>query len=435
MSDVVRLIGSLALLGVALPGAARADVCQEVQREVDALAESTDPTVLVTLGPYYSAGAVTKLLETARSGPEDAVRGAYLGLGLSRLAPALRAIRTTPPKGRSARLSWSLAMLALGDAAGTGTISAALSSGSVSTRRSIAEALAKMPQKRPRMILYHGLTDEDAQVRLTAAEVHVRHYSRRARRVLVEMLSSPIESFRIRAARALDAQGHRFRPESLSKLPSAVAGPAFVANATKRGRIAKLARSQLNSAKPEARGAALAALVAIGAESPAAIARWARRGKARFGADVTGQAAMATALLGPRGVDALGELDPALVPAAAGVLWAFTGAGPPVNRLEPDHAHLLARVVERWIVQGFLEDPLQARVLTAMAAADPLAGLSLARARVLGPEGDALTAALQVMADTAVERDVPALMAAARRAEDPAIQAQAWRAAAEVCRR
>lgn len=435
VSDAVRLIGSLGLLGLLLPSGASADVCGEVQREIDALAETTEPVVLITLGPHYGSSAIDALLETARTGPPEAARGAYLALGLSRLAPALRAIRATPPPKGGDALSWSLAMLALGDAAGTGTISRALLSEPLSTRRMTAEALAKMPQKRPRTILYQGLTDEDPQVRLTAAEVHVRHYSRRARRVLVEMLSSPVEAYRIRAARALAEQRHRFRPEELSALPAPVVGPAFVANAARRGRIAKLARVQLNSSKAEARGAALAALVAIGAESPAAVARWEKRTKARFGPDVSGQAAMASALLGTAGVEALDALEPELVPAAAAVLWAFTGAGPPRNRLEPDHAHLLARVVERWIVQGFLDDARQAQVLSAMAAADPLAGLSLARARVLGPEGAALEAALEVMARTAAERDVPALMAAARRAKDPALRAQAWRAASEVCRR
>jgi hypothetical protein len=114
---------------------------------------------------------------------------------------------------------------------------------------------------------------------------------------------------------------------------------------------------------------------------------------------------------------------------------AFAGAGPPKNQLDPEHARQLARVVEGWIVDGTLDDERQARSLAAITSTDPPAGLGLARARLLGPEGQAQRVAIETMARFGTAQDVPPLMAVTRRATSPSIEAEGWRAASSICRR
>ncbi len=435
LSTLGGFVAILLSLVVPSPAFARPEVCDEVQREIDALALAPEPEVLMTLAPHFSPAAIDALLRTARTAPMTTAHGAYMALGLSRMAIALQRLRVErPPPDR--RLSWSLAMMALGDVVGTSTITQALLEGDVEVRRLTAEALAIMPQKRPRTILYEALVDDDPQVKLTAAEVHVKWWSARARRVLIDMLSDRDAGRAERAARALFEQDHRFRPDELASLPEGVVAQALVSNAVHRVRVAKAIRGQLMNQKPIVRSSALAALLATGGlDSPASVTRWAKRARPRYGEEVDGQAAMAIALKNAGSVDALEKLEPAAVPSAAQVLWAFSGAGAPQNQLEPDHARSIEHVMEAWIGQGLLDDPSQARVLQAMATSDPLAGLALARSRMQGPEGRALGEALEIMARIGGDADVPALMAVAKKAHDPKIRASAWRAASEVCKR
>jgi hypothetical protein len=422
---------------LALPSTARAgsDACVEVQREIDALASAPEPEVLIALAPHFSPSALDTLLHVARSGPMVTAQGAYLGLGMSRLATGLQRLRTdVPPADR--RLAWSLAMLAFGDAVATGTISRALVQGPVEQRRMVAEALAMMSQKRPRTILYEALVDDDPQVRLTAAEVHVRFWSHRARRVLIEMLSEKDQARAERAARALFEQDHRFRPEELATLPEGVVAQALVSNAVKRSRVAKSMKTQLMHHKPIVRSSALAALIASGGlDAPKGVTAWAKRARPKFGEEVDGQAAMAIALKSPAGGEQLSKLAPAAVPSAAQVLWAFSGAGSPHNQLEPERARSIEQAMEQWIAQGLLDDPTQARVLEAMVSTDAPAGRALARSRAGGAEGRALMTALSILERVGVDEDVPLLSAAGKKTRDPKVRAAAWRAAAVVCKR
>ena len=426
---------ALFLLATTSEANARPEVCGEVQREIDALAAAPEPEVLMTLAPHFSPAALDTLLQQARTAGLPTAHGAYMALGLSRLATGLQRLRTEPvPADR--RLSWSLAMLAFGDAAGTATVARALVEGTLETRRLVSGALAQMPQKRPRTILYEALIDDDPQVRLTAAEVHVRFWSHRARRVLIEMLSDRDPARAERAARALFEQDHRFRPEELASLPEGVVAQALVSNAVKRARVAKTVRSQLMHPKPIVRSSALAALIATGGiDAPKGVTQWARRARPKFGEEVDGQAAMAIALKSAAGVDPLGKLGPTAVASAVQVLWAFSGAGAPYNQLEPEHARSIERVIEGWIAQGLLDEPTQARVLEAMAQTDQLAGLALARARLVGPEGRGSFTALSIILRYGGPADVPVLSSVAKKTRDPKIRASAWRAAAEVCKR
>jgi HEAT repeat protein len=399
------------------------------------LASAPEAEVLIALAPHFSPVALDALFRIAKNGQMPTAHGAYMALGLSKLATGLQRLRTEPPPP-DRRLSWSLAMLAFGDGVGTTTITRALVHGHLDQRRMVADALAMMPQKRPRTILYEALVDDDPQVRLTAAEVHVRFWSHRARRVLIEMVSDRDQTLAERAARSLFEQDHRFRPEELARLPEAVAAPALVANAVKRVRVANAVRGQLMHAKPLVRSSALAALIAIGGmDAPKGVNAWAKRARPKFGEEVDGQAAMAIALKNTVGVEGLTKLAPTAVPSAAQVLWAFSGAGAPHNQLEPDHARSLEAAIETWIAQGLLDDPTQARVLEAMATTDPYAGLALARARVVGAEGRAQTMALNIIARLGGITDVPVLSSVAKKATNPRVRAASWRAASEVCRR
>jgi HEAT repeat protein len=437
VSELSRRI-TLALFLLASPSVAlaRPEACGEVQREIDRLASAAEPEVLMDLAPHFSPAALDELLRVARTGPAPLAHGAYMALGLSRLAAGLKRLRAEPPPPADRRLSWSLAMLALGDGTGTGTITAALVRGPLEQRRMVAHALALMPQKRPRTILYEALVDEDPQVRLTAAEVHVRFWSHRARRVLIEMMSDRDPVLAERAALALYEQDHRFRPEELAGLPEGVAAPALVANAVKRVRVARSVKSQLMHTKRIVRSSALAALVALGAmDAPREVQAWARRARPRFGNEVDGQAAMAIALKNAVGVEGLLKLEAGAVPSAAQVLWAFAGAGAPYNQLDPEHARSLESAVESWVAQGLLDDRAQSRVLEAMAATDPLAGLALARSRAVGPEGGALLTALAIIERIGGSADVQVLSTVAKKTTNPRTRAAAWRAGSEVCRR
>jgi hypothetical protein len=399
------------------------------------LAAAPEAEVLIALAPHFSPGALDALFRIAKSGQMPTAHGAYMALGLSKLATGLQRLRTEPPPP-DRRLSWSLAMLAFGDGVGTTTITRALVHGHLDQRRMVADALAMMPQKRPRTILYEALVDDDPQVRLLAAEVHVRFWSHRAKRVLIEMVSDRDQTLAERAARSLFEQDHRFRPEELARLPEAVAAPALVANAVKRVRVANAVRGQLMHAKPLVRSSALAALIAIGGmDAPKGVNAWAKRARPKFGEEVDGQAAMAIALKNTVGVEGLTKLAPTAVPSAAQVLWAFSGAGAPHNQLEPDHARSLEAAIETWIAQGLLDDPTQARVLEAMATTDPFAGLALARARVVGPEGRAQMMALDIIARLGGSADISVLSSVAKKATNPRVRAASWRAASEVCRR
>jgi hypothetical protein len=209
-----------------------------------------------------------------------------------------------------------------------------------------------------------------------------------------------------------------------------------VANAVKRSRVAKTIKNQLMHAKPIVRSSALAALIATGGmDAPRGVTAWAKRARPKYGEEVDGQAAMAIALKNTGGVDGLTKLAPTAVPSAAQVLWAFSGAGPPYNQLDPEHARSLEAAIESWMLQGLLDDPTQARVLEALATTDAVAGLALARARAVGGEGRALSMALQIIGRIGGSADVPVLVSVARKAKDPRVRAASWRAAAEVCRR
>ena len=91
----------------------------------------------------------------------------------------------------------------------------------------------------------------------------------------------------------------------------------------------------------------------------------------------------------------------------------------------------LARALEGWVVRGVVSDATQGRLYRALYRAEPNAAAALARARLAGPFGRGLVAALRVLASTGRSADIPLLLAIADR--HGAAHVDAFSAAAAIC--
>ncbi|MBK8012447.1 MAG: HEAT repeat domain-containing protein [Deltaproteobacteria bacterium] len=433
---------SLLVLSLGTPSVARAAQdapCAGLGRRIrEAVERSSDPRAQLWLAPYTGPAAVDGLLSRARSGDESDAFSALFAVGLSRDVEALRRLRHIErPKPGLPTLGWALGLLALGDGSMTATIARALKVEPVAVRRRVAETLALLPQKRPRMLLYESLSDADPQVRLIAAEVHLKQNSRRARRVLLELLRAPRRTFRNRAGYALLHRRHRFSAEELAMLPEGLRVQALVAHALSGRRPnQKLLRQQILGADPSARVAALAAVAATGSESRGGLARLRRLVRARRGLGAAAEVSMAMALLDEQLVDAqLDEFSAAQAERAALVFFGFAAGGSPHNQLEPSHALRLATVFGDWVKRSLLSDELQSLMLLALDAADASAGLVAARARI-GSRGDGegLRTAIKIVGRSGRLDDVPKLLGLLSKVDGKSrTRAEVLRASAQTC--
>lgn len=433
------------LLGAALLALAPAsalgagDPCEAVRTAARGLLRQPIPAeARLELAPLAPVAAVPDLLANARGAQAvSSALSSYMALGLSRHADALKRLRGLPPPPPAERLGRALALLALGDASGTGTVAWGLTEAPVEVRRQTASMLARMRQVRPRRLLYEALTDEDPEVRLIAAEVNVKHYSRRARRVLGALLTQGPAPLRARAAQALYDVGRRFGPKDLAALPPRLRGPSVVrAHLASRRPNPRVMRNLLPSRDDAVRAGAFASLVAAGGTSASLLKRYAKVAVASRGVAAQAQLSMALALLGETPpLDALAALPSAGAGAAVEVLWAFCQAPAPHHRLDPEHAARLASVFEAWTQQARLDPDHQARALVALARAEPSVGLRLARTLIsAGGPGPAWTAALRIVAEQGGAPDAQVLLSRLG-VLPPEAAASAVRAAGAVCGR
>ncbi|MCB9654563.1 MAG: HEAT repeat domain-containing protein [Deltaproteobacteria bacterium] len=434
----VALVANLALVedvAFAAEGAPCAGLGRRIRQAVE---ESTDARAQLWLAPYAGAAAVDGLLARARSGDDADAFAAFFAVGLSRDVEALRRLRhIAPPKPGLPTLGWALGLLALGDGSMTATIAKSLRAGPVSVRRRVAETLALLPQKRPRMLLYESLVDADPQVRLAAAEVHVKQNSRRARRVLLELLRSSRRTFRNRAGYALLHRRYRFSSEELAMLPEGLRVQALVAHAVGARRPnRKLLRQQILGTDPGARVAALAVVAATGAESRGSLARLRRLVRARRGPGAAAEASMAMALLDEQMVDTqLAGFNAAQAERATLVFFGFAAGGAPHNQLEPSHALRLAAVFGDWIQRSLISDELQSLMLLALDASDASAGLVAARTRLASRgDGEGLRTAVKIVGRSGNLRDVPTLLGLLSKIDAKSrTRAELLRASAQSC--
>jgi HEAT repeat protein len=410
-----------------------------VQRAIDQLAlDSTDAKVIVRLAPFLGVDAAKKLLQRAQSADDETAFYAYLTVGLSRHSDALRVLYDGPrPKTDKQRLSRALALLALGDGAGTSTIANVLQSGPLAERRRVAEALAYMPQKRPRMILYDALEDVDEVVRFHAARVFADVEGIHARRTLVDIMKNGSAPFQKRAARILVRNGYPFRPDEMGQLQAADRVQSLVTEAV-RGRRTNLRNLSLGvrSVDEATRSGAFAALGLLGSADAAATRKVEKALEKKSTPEMIDALVTALALAGDaKSTKALESFDKAQARRALLVIWGFASAGPPKSQLDPTHAGEIARAIEGWMTHGLIEQDDQSRAIRAMERCDPLAGLLLARSRIaIGGEGVALRSAVRLIGRSGSAGDLAQLFAIAKKgAQD--LRAEAWRAAARVCTR
>lgn len=400
--------------------------------KIDATAKTAKtPQTMIRLAPFYSENAVASLL--SRRDSYSVFRAARLALGLSKHAKGLRKLKEKPPSA-SERLPNAVALLALGDGSESATIAHHLFEGKAPTRRWLVSALSNMPHKRPRMLLYQAMQDPDPVVRMVSAEVSLRYGSRRARRVLRKLLKEGPKPYRVQVAQSLLMRRHRFAPDELAKLPESFQVQAIVGSEIRRAKLRSTRLQALSSYAPR-RSAALAILAASGLESVAGFKRLAPRLRKKFGPSADAEVTMALALLNdPKALSALPGLPTELAMSAERVLWGFSGAGVPYNRLGVEHSIALARALEGWVVRGNLSSRAQARAMRALEAAESTGALLLARARLMGPPGAALLTAIKLVGNYGTARDIQPLIAVGQRG--PAeVSTEAWRAAALLCRR
>lgn len=410
------------------------DVCRSVQRTIDVEAASTnDPRALVRLAPSVGAQAVPALIQRTKSADEEIAFSAFLAIGLSRHADALRLLRDAPrPKSPVVRLGRSLALLAIGDGTETATISHALYEGTVGERRRTAAALAQMRQKRPQLMLFAALEDPDELVRLEAARV-LWSGSARVRRVLTETFKSgSTTAVKSRAASAMLRAGYGFRPEDMASLSASQKMRATIGDAARGRRLSLRSLSaQIRAADPLLRAAAFAAVALAGADSPAQLKKLE---KTLMPKEPIPEAIAALALIDAANVKALETLDRAGIERALAVFYVFTSANLARAQLDPDHAGQIARVAEGWIARDQLDEASVARAIRIMERFDPFAGLLLARARLSSADGKAVRAAVRVIGRSGSLGDLPPLVALAKNSS-PQTRSEALRAAARVCAR
>lgn len=428
------VVCALVIAGSSRVVEARPSTCDQVVTRIDDAASALgDPELIVELAPHVTEKAIPALIARARTATtaSEAVQ-VYLAVGLSRHASALSQLLAAPRAEASVtRLGASIARLALGDGSRTATIANALYTGDLEVRRHTALALAQMRQKRPQIMLYDAMKDADAQVRLAAGRVHYPRHSRRARRVLLELLEGGTRAQRDSVAELLVEHRHRFN--SLDVLPDHLRGRAIVQSAVRSRRGVRTLRLQLASRRNIERRAAFAGLAALSGVSPKTLARIAPKGRGATKEIYAAELTMALALMGDsNAIASLGGLTGDAATAAAEVLDFFAGAPAPYSQLDADHARSLGRSIEAWVVRGTVGQPIQARLLDALMAADPAAAATLARARLAGPPGEGLAAATAVLATTGTKQDVRLLLGLAER-QSGRSRVAAYTAAAAIC--
>jgi hypothetical protein len=429
-----------AVLAAYIPARARADdLCRDIARTIDAEAVSTnDPRALMRLAPYVGANAVPALLSRAKGGDEEIAVAAYLAIGLSRHAESLRLLRDAPrPKSPRVRLGRSLALLAIGDGAESSTISHYLYEGTVGERRFTATSLSLMRQKRPQIMLYSSLEDPDELVRLEAARFLIPTQSVRARRSLIDLFKSgSTAQIRNRAANALLKSGHGFRSEELIQLKPAQRIRATMYDATRGRKISlRTLSGQIRSNDPLTRAAAFAAVALLGAETPAHLKRIEKTLTPKANDVPSPEALVTLALLNDSvSLKALETFDRQGAERAVMVLYAFGVAGNARSQLEPEHAGQIARAVESWMMRMLIGEHDIARALVTMERLDPLAGLLLARTRLLGADGRSQRTAVRVIGRSGSLGDVAPLADLAKRGS-PSTRSAALVSAARVCAR
>lgn len=440
---VLYRLAALAFGGASLvavvpaPALAEPQQCQDVSRAVGQLAvEVREERILLRLAPYIDPDTSVRLLARATSADEDGAFAAYLAAGLARHAETLRALRALPePSSEPKRLARALGLLALGDGVATATVARVLVQGSAPERRRVARALARMPQRRPRMMMLKALDDGDEEVRFLAGRA-LLDVDPRGRRVLLDLMRSGSPAIQRRAAHALLRWGHVFRGDEMALFSVPERVQWAVADAV-RGRRANLRQlgQLVRSGDEHVRTEALAVQALVGGDQGAATLHKLEKMLAgRQNAPVSPELSMALVLSGDTSaLKGLGDLDRPGVARAIAVLWAFAGGGAK-SQLEPDHAQQLAHVVEGWVHRGLVEEDDAARAMRALEGCDPLAGLIVARVRLGGPEGPGLRTALRVMGRSGQLADLSALAEIGRRGSID-VRSEAWRAAARICQR
>lgn len=387
--------------------------------------QGTDPRAWLGLAPWIGVSAARTLHSRA------ATLEGWLAVGLTRHAELLRVISSSPPPpGRDTRLARAIALLAIGDGADSATISAALHGPDVALRRSVASALGRLPQKRPRVMLEEVLLDADPAVRFQAARVLGPAGSHRARRVLGELTHGTDLDLARRAARALARSGYLLRPEELLLLSSSQRLDLVMREAARgrRGSLALLS-AERRSKDPEARALAFAALAVLHPEPARLLQKVTQGAKPE---EPTPELLGALALAGePTAVDRLLALDRAGVERVIEVWFAYSSAP---GELDPERAGRLSRVAEGWLVRGLVGDLHQRLLLRAFGRLDVMSGLVLARARLLGPDGAALRTAARMVGRRGARGDVALLAGVAERTAGTT-RVTALRAAARVCKR
>lgn len=410
-------------------------VCSDVRSRIDTAVASIEQTDrLLVLAPYLSEATAPALIARAKtSSTTKSAVDLYLAIGLSRHASNLKRLLAEPrPSRADLRLGQALARLALGDGTLTGTITKALYEGTLEERRNTARALSLMEQKRPQIMLYDALKDPDPEVQLAAGRVHYPRHSRRARRVLLELLERGAPEIRSDVAELLVANRHRFSASAMGPLPAQLKGRVLVDTNVRSSRGARTARLQLMSRDPVERRAAFAVLAGLGTYSAATLSRLAARPKQLFGDVVGAELTMALALMGDApSVHALSAFEKDAAEAAADVLFSFSGATTPYSQLDFEHAASLARAMEPWVVRGVVSEVTQMRLYEALDRAESNAAAALARSRLAGPGGAGLVAAVRVLRDAGTTGDVPILIAVADR--KASVRVEGYAAAAAIC--
>jgi HEAT repeat protein len=411
MRTLARALVVLAALGD--PAEAAQHPCGGVEAAVARLDPATlGPDARLALAHLAREEDLPRLLAAAarRPGPEAWLD--YLVLGFSRHAAALKLLRAQPVPDPAHRLPRALALLALGDASETGTVAHALRAGAPEVRLRTAEALGRMRQVRPRLMLYEALEDPEPAVRVAAAQVLVGHGSRRARRALVDVLRDGPAELQPGAAAALFAHRLPLSAAEEARLPPALRGQAVVRGYLgARRRDPRSLRLPLASREPQERAGAMAALAAAGGTSPAMLAKLTKASEAALGPVVAAERVATLALEGEaEGLAGLAGLDAAGARAAVAVLWAFSAARAPFHRLEAEHAAVWARVGAQWAAQGYLTPEDEGALVRALHRGDPGAGLTLARDRLGRAAGPARWAVAEVLAEGGDPRDVERLV-------------------------
>ena len=409
---------------------AAADPCSGVQAAIDARVAPTTPApVLLRLGPHFSSQALSDLLDLGQSGSYARRIASYGAFGLSRYAAGLRRLASSgSPADATGQVAYALASFALGAAKDTGALVQALTEGPIEARRETLMVIRKVRGARARRMLLGVLDDPDAEMRLSAAETLARHGSRRAKRVLVDLLEKGPTGRKARAVEALIGAYHRFDEEEIRRLPPDLGARAYARTKARRTSLDALQTAVLDS-DAAIRAGALASAVA----DDEATADWLAKteaGAARFGDLGKGERAMTALLLGASSASVIGLEGPARQ-GALHVLWAFASAPRAALWIDGTTADRAAAAVQAWWTE--LEEAQRARSLASIGAIDPPAGVRLSRRMLGGIEGPILESAAEILRRYGVPTDAALLIRAADGPMDVA-RASALASAAALCR-